>query len=82
MHVEPHDLEHDFPNMRPTIVALRASNPDFATLVARYEDLNSKIVELERSDLPIGDLAFEDLKKERLRLKDELYAMLSSHGQT
>ena len=80
MHVEPHDLEHDFPRMRQAIATLRASNPDFASLVARYEDLNKKIVELELSDMPIGDLAFEDLKKERLRLKDAVYAMLSSHG--
>ncbi|HSQ68325.1 MAG TPA: YdcH family protein [Polyangiaceae bacterium] len=80
MHVEPHDLEHDFPRMRQVITTLRESNPDFASLVARYEDLNRRIVELELSDLPIGDLAFEDLKKERLRLKDAVYAMLSSHG--
>lgn len=82
MHIESHDLEHDFPDKRQVIAALRESNPDFAALVARYEDLNGKIVELEQSDLPIGDLAFEDLKKERLRLKDELYAILSSPGHS
>jgi uncharacterized protein YdcH (DUF465 family) len=82
MNVEPHDLEHDFPNMRQTIASLRESNPDFAALVARYEELNGRIVELERSDVPMGDLAFEELKKERLRLKDEVYAILSSHKHT
>ncbi len=81
MHVEQHDLEHDFPDLRHAITLLRESNPDFALLASQYDDINNQITELERGDLPIGDLAFEDLKKERLRLKDQLYAMLSSLGR-
>jgi len=81
MHVEEHDLEHDFPTLRQTIADLRASNPDFAALAARFDDVNGQILELERGDMPIGDLAFEEMKKERLRIKDQLYAMLSTYGR-
>jgi len=81
MHVEEHDLEHDFPTLRQTIADLRESNPDFAALAARFDDVNGQILELERGDMPIGDLAFEEMKKERLRIKDQLYAMLSTYGR-
>ncbi len=81
MHVESHDLEDDFPKMRTAIESLRTSNATFATLVARYNDVNHEVVLLEQKDVPTGDFTFENLKKERLKLKDEIYSMLEKHAR-
>ena len=79
MHVESHDLEEDFPKMRAAIEMLRTSDVTFATLVARYNDVNREVVLLEEKDVPIDDFAFENLKKERVKLKDEIYSRLEQH---
>ncbi len=76
MHVESHDLEEDFPKMRAAIETLRTSDATFATLVARYNDVNHQVVLLEEKDVPTDDVHFENLKKERVKLKDEIYSRL------
>lgn len=81
MHVESHDLEADFPNMRAAIHALRTTNAAFAMLVARYDDVNREVVLLEENDIPTDDSTFEGLKRQRVKLKDEIYSMLEMHAR-
>lgn len=73
---ETHDLVHEFPELHGKIDQMRASNPDFAGLMDRYDDLDSKVRRLEELGTPVADETIEDLKKERLRLKDQLYELL------
>ncbi len=77
MNVDPHDLDHEFPEHRDAIGQLKAANPQFADMVADYHRVNREVQRAEENDLPISDRAFEDLKKQRLKLKDAIYAQLA-----
>lgn len=73
---ESHDLLHEFPNLEDKIAALRADNPEFAKLMDQYDGLDKRVRNIEELGTPVADETIEDLKKERLQLKDALYAML------
>jgi uncharacterized protein YdcH (DUF465 family) len=81
MQVDHHDLRHEFPEFSAAIDALKASNAHFARLFDEYHALTDQVEELEVKDIPVGDFTFEDLKKRRAKLKDELYTMLRTHAQ-
>lgn len=76
MHVEHHDLYSEFPEMRDAIDALKVTNAHFAGLFARYDRLTGKVEDLEEHDMPVADFTLEDMKKARVRLKDEIYHLL------
>ncbi len=79
MPLQAHDLRSEFPQDVQKIHDLKLSNHHFAKLAERYEEVNKQIRGLELEALPaISDEALEDLKKQRLRLKDEVYQMLIS----
>lgn len=73
---EPHDLLHEFPELEGKIEEMRASNPDFANLMTDYDALDAKVRQIEELGTPVADETIEDLKKERLALKDRLYTIL------
>jgi hypothetical protein len=73
---EQHDLLHEFPNLETKIAELRQSTPPFADLMDQYDDLDARVRKLEELGTPVADETIEDLKKERLLLKDRLYLML------
>lgn len=75
---EPHDLFHEFPELEDKITALRASDQQFAGLMDEYDQLDARVRSLEEVGVPVTDETIEDLKKERLLLKDRLYEMLRS----
>lgn len=71
-----HDLLHEFPDLEQRISALRASNPDFAALMDEHNALDARVRQIEELGNPVADETIEDLKKQRLHLKDQLYAMI------
>jgi uncharacterized protein YdcH (DUF465 family) len=73
---ESHDLLHEFPDLENKIAALKESNQDFARLMTEYDTLDARVRRLEELGTPVADETIEDLKKERLLLKDRLYDML------
>ena len=73
---ESHDLIHEFPEFSGKINELKAKDPAFAKLMEDYDALDRRVRELEELAQPVADETMEDLKKERLKLKDELYALL------
>lgn len=77
MTVEHHDLIHEFPEHKERIHQLKMDDAHFAKLFDEYNDLTNRIEVLENNEVPVTDESLEDLKKQRLRLKDELYAMLT-----
>lgn len=79
MHVEHHDLQHEFPEMHDAINNLRGANAMFARLYATYHRLTGKVEDLEEHDMPIDDFTLEDMKKHRVKLKDDLYHMLLAY---
>jgi uncharacterized protein len=73
---ESHDLLHEFPDLEQKISSLRDSNPDFARLMDEYDALDAHVRDLEELGTPVADETIEELKKERLVLKDTLYGIL------
>ena len=76
MQVDHHDLHREFPDMTDAIEILAAGNAHFARLFASYSRLTGKVEDLEEHDMPVADFTLEDMKKQRVKLKDELYHML------
>jgi len=76
MYIQPHDVEHEFPEYRDTLQEMKSQDTHLAQLVAEYEQLNAEIVDIEENEKPFQDFEFEEMKKRRLMLKDEIYFIL------
>jgi len=79
MSVDHHDLHHEFPEFKDAIHQLKSNNNHFARLFDEYHVATSEVEKLEGTGIPVGDNTFEELKKKRLKLKDELYGILREH---
>jgi len=53
-----------------------AANAHFLKIFDRHNDLDNQIAKVESGEIPMTDLELEKLKKEKLLLKDEAYAMI------
>jgi uncharacterized protein YdcH (DUF465 family) len=73
----PHQLVDDFPEHVEAIAALKTSDAHFAKLVDAYNEVNKKVYLAETNVQPIEQLAEEQLRKERSKLKDEIWSILS-----
>ncbi len=73
-----HDLTSEFPEYKEKIHTLKTSNAHFKKLVEKYETLDKSIAKSEgRVDL-MSEQSEESLRKERLKIKEELYSMLKA----
>ncbi|KGQ70238.1 hypothetical protein A1D23_05825 [Chelonobacter oris] len=70
-----------FPEYRELISRLKSEDAHFARLFDKHNELDHKIAAIE-SNIELGThTEVENLKKEKLRLKDELYVILKSAVQ-
>lgn len=76
MPLENHSLVNEFPEMRDRIHTLKTTDNHFARLFAEYDTVEHDVHRIESGAEAASDERLEMLKKERLRLKDELFAML------
>jgi len=74
----PHELAEEFPEAAEKIHALKASNAHFAKLADEYHELNRQIHRIETDIEPTSDEHQTELRKQRLALKDEIFAMLKA----
>lgn len=74
--IEHHDLRHEFPEFVDRIHDLKTSNDEFRALFDQYHELDREIRRMEEEIEPTSDDVLEEKKKLRLKLKDDLYAML------
>jgi uncharacterized protein len=72
-----HELQAEFIEDRRLIQRLTRTNYQFRRLAARYDEINSNINRIESEDEPASDEVLERLKKRRLKLKDDIAAMLA-----
>ncbi|MCB1932250.1 MAG: DUF465 domain-containing protein [Candidatus Accumulibacter sp.] len=79
MEIEHHDLHHEFPEYLDSIHALKGSNESFGGLYDEYHQLTREVERLEEEDLPVHDFTIENMKKQRVLLKDQMYRMLVAH---
>ncbi|MEJ6389607.1 YdcH family protein [Gymnodinialimonas ulvae] len=73
----PHELLDDFPDKADAIHALKQSDAHFAKLANAYHDLNRAVHRAETSVEPVSDQAEQQMRRERMALKDEIAAMLA-----
>ncbi len=72
-----HDLAHEFPEFKRRIHELKLASPEFRRLYDEYQELDKEIYRIgENIETPSDDYT-EELKKNRVRLKDRLYGMLT-----
>jgi hypothetical protein len=62
--------------MRVAIDALKVSHAQFGRMFATYNRLTGKVEDLEEHDMPVADFTLEDMKKQRVKLKDQIYGFL------
>lgn len=73
---EHHDLENEFPEYKEQILMLKENNPRFAELYEEYQAVEGEVYKIMEQEETPSDAYTEDLKKRRVHLKDELYAIL------
>ena len=72
----PHELQDEFPGEALFIARLTKSNYEFGQLAARYDEVNRQIHRIESEEEPTADEVLEGLKKQRLKLKDDIATQL------
>lgn len=75
---DAHPFMSGHPELQETITTLKEENHHFAKLLREYEGITHEIGRAE-SNIPgynMEDLELDQLKKERLALKDELLKMI------
>lgn len=65
-----------FPEYRGLITRLKSEDAHFARLFDKHNELDQKIKNMESHIEPATHTEIEIAKKEKLHLKDELYAIL------
>jgi hypothetical protein len=76
----PHELTEDFPDKAELISRLKQENAHFARLADAYHEVNRQVHRAETDLEPMDDHAQQDLRKQRMALKDQIAAMLNEHA--
>jgi len=71
-----HPLVKEFPHYREQIRQLKMENNRFHKLMDKYEDVDKQVFRIEDGSQPTSDEYVEQLKKERLFLKDQLFELI------
>jgi uncharacterized protein YdcH (DUF465 family) len=73
----PHELSEEFPDMSDKIHNRKKSDVHFMKLTEDYHIINRDIHRAETDVEPTDDFNLENMRKTRMRLKDEIYSILS-----
>ncbi|WP_281645088.1 YdcH family protein [Parendozoicomonas sp. Alg238-R29] len=73
---EKHDLADEFPDLSARLNSLDKTSPEFHSAYNRYEAIDQEIIHYE-TEAGCSDEHLENLKKHRLKLKDQLYYQLT-----
>ncbi|MET4100654.1 uncharacterized protein YdcH (DUF465 family) [Roseovarius sp. MBR-78] len=74
----PHELHEEFPDFASKISDLKQSDAHFSKLADAYHEVNRQVHRAETLVEPMDEQAEHGLRKERARLKDEIYRLLSA----
>lgn len=72
----PHELHEEFPQQVEQMAALRQSDAHFAKLSDSYHTVNRAIHRAETDVEPTSDDHMQQMRRERLALKDQISAYL------
>lgn len=72
----------DMSTADPVRDELLRSNPTFRDLVHQHQDFENRLSELQHLSYPSDDEQLEEttLKKKKLAIKDEIYAIMQQHS--
>ena len=73
-----HDLANEMPEHKERIHALKTSDMHFKKLFEEYGDVTKEVNSLEFVTEVYTDAQIEDLKKKRLKLKDDLLDIIQA----
>jgi hypothetical protein len=73
----PHELSDDFPGDADKIHALKVADAHFARLMEAYHEINRAVHRAETGVEPCDQFAETQMRKERMRLKDEIASLLA-----
>lgn len=74
----PHELAEDFPDKVAAIHRLKGSDAHFAKLADAYHEVNRAVHRAESGVEPVGELTEQEMRRERMRLKDEIAGILAA----
>jgi uncharacterized protein len=74
----PHELREEFPEFVDQIHNLKISDKHFIKIADEYHEVNREIHRLEIGNDHASQFEEENLRKKRIRLKDEIYSILKA----
>ncbi len=77
---ETHELVHEFPEYKERISQLKQEDAHFAKLYKEYTAVTEQVSRMEDELETVSDVVMENAKKERLKLKDALFAILKKQA--
>lgn len=75
----PHELAEEFPDKTDQIHDLKLKDGEFRVLADRYHELNRAIHRAETNVEPTDQFNEENMRKERVALKDRIAAKLAQN---
>jgi len=72
----PHELAEEFPDQLDAMHRLKTENAHFAKLSDDYHEVNRAVHRAETDISPTDDQHMAEMRRDRMRLKDEIAAML------
>ncbi|WP_421850203.1 YdcH family protein [Oricola sp.] len=73
----PHELAEEFPELVNQIHRLRETDGHFHRITDEYHEVNRAIHRAETKIEPCDDFRMEEMRKQRMQLKDEIYGILT-----
>lgn len=73
-----HPLVKEFPEYKEQIHDLKTTNHRFSKLMKEYEEIDKHVFRIESDAEPTADDYIRDLKKKRLKLKDNLHSIIKA----
>ena len=74
----PHELHEEFPEYAEQIHKLKTVDAHFGRLFDEYHEVNRAVHRAETDVEPTSDEHVTELRHKRMKLKDELYALLKA----
>ncbi len=77
--IKKHNLAEAFPEFEAKIHTLKVEDNHFKILYNKYDELDHEIYRIESDAEPATDDTLNELRVERVRLKDEIYVYLNKN---
>jgi uncharacterized protein YdcH (DUF465 family) len=77
--IKKHNLAEAFPKFEEKIHTLKVEDTHFKNLFDKYDELDHEIYRIETDTEPASDDTLNELRVERVRLKDEIYHYLNKN---